>query len=514
MYYPTKKEYLLKAENYNLIPVYREYIVDTETPTSIFIKAGGLGREGFLLESIEGATNLSRYSFIGTGYRELVKFDSQVFTLDSGGERKIEVKTKRPLEELEKVMGEYRLYKNPELNHFIGGAVGYLSYDLVKYFEDIPLPEKRFTFPEMMLYLTDSVVVFDHLLNRMKIVSTIKISKNIPPEKAYELSVEKIENIQRKIYEGQKNSIDNISNNFLDSYDNSSFYSQGLHLSSNFDKEEFLEAVNRAKKYIIEGEAFQVVLSQRFSTDNFSNPFNIYRGLRTINPSPYMYYINFGDFKIIGSSPEPLIKINGRRVLTCPIAGTRKRGKNLKEDRYLVRDLLNDKKEKAEHNMLVDLSRNDLGRVCRYGSVKVKKYMSVEKYSHVIHLVSRVEGILDKDKTIYQALRSVFPAGTLSGAPKIRAMQIISELEPDCRGPYGGVVGYFGYDGSLDSCITIRTALVKDGKAYVQAGAGIVYDSIPENEWKETINKASALFRAIRLAGNIDGNNFRNFGED
>lgn len=227
-----------------------------------------------------------------------------------------------------------------------------------------------------------------------------------------------------------------------------------------------------------------------------------------------MYYINFGDFKIIGSSPEPLVKISGRRVLTCPIAGTRKRGKNLKEDRYLVRDLLNDKKEKAEHNMLVDLSRNDLGRVCRYGSVKVKKYMSVEKYSHVIHLVSRVEGILDKDKTIYQALRSVFPAGTLSGAPKIRAMQIISELEPDCRGPYGGVVGYFGYDGSLDSCITIRTALVRDGKAYVQAGAGIVYDSIPENEWKETINKASALFRAIGLAGNINGNNFRNFGED
>jgi anthranilate synthase component 1 len=219
-----------------------------------------------------------------------------------------------------------------------------------------------------------------------------------------------------------------------------------------------------------------------------------------------MYYINFGDFEIIGSSPEPLVKIDGRKILTRPIAGTRKRGKTSVEDIRLADDLLSDEKERAEHNMLVDLSRNDLGRVCRYGSVKVKKYMSVEKYSHVMHLVSDVEGILDKNRTVYDALRSAFPAGTLSGAPKIRAMQIISELEPDCRGPYGGIVGYFGYDGSLDSCITIRTALIKDGRAYIQAGAGIVYDSIPENEWNETINKASALFKAIRVAGDTIGN--------
>jgi len=506
MYYPSKKEYLIKAKSYNLIPVYGEYIVDTETPSSIFMKAGGPGGEGFLLESIEGATNLSRYSFIGIGCRTLISFDDGIFTVRCGCKKKIEVKTKKPLEELEKVMSGCRLYKNPELNHFTGGAVGYLGYDLVKYFENVQLPGKKSLFPEMMLYLTDSMIVFDHMLNRMKIISTVKIGGNLSPEDAYAQSIEKIESILRKICDGQKNNMENTSSNLFISDDDLNGCDQDFSLDSNFTKESFLEAVGKAKKYIACGEAFQIVLSQRFSTDNFSNSFNIYRGLRTINPSPYMYYINFGDFEIIGSSPEPLIKISGGKVLTRPIAGTRKRGKTSGEDASLAGDLLDDKKERAEHNMLVDLSRNDLGRVCRYGSVKVKKYMGVEKYSHVMHLVSEVEGILDKNRTVYDALRSAFPAGTLSGAPKIRAMQIISELEPDCRGPYGGVVGYFGYDGSLDSCITIRTALIKDGRAYIQAGAGIVYDSIPENEWSETVNKASALFKAIRVAGNTIGN--------
>jgi len=506
MYYPSKKEYLIKAKSYNLIPVYGEYIVDTETPSSIFMKAGGPGGEGFLLESIEGATNLSRYSFIGIGCRTLISFDDGIFTVRCGCKKKIEVKTKKPLEELEKVMSGCRLYKNPELNHFTGGAVGYLGYDLVKYFENVQLPGKKSLFPEMMLYLTDSMIVFDHMLNRMKIISTVKIGGNLSPEDAYAQSIEKIESILRKICDGQKNNMENTSSNLFISDDDLNGCDQDFSLDSSFTKESFLEAVGKAKKYIACGEAFQIVLSQRFSTDNFSNSFNIYRGLRTINPSPYMYYINFGDFEIIGSSPEPLIKISGGKVLTRPIAGTRKRGKTSGEDASLANDLLNDKKERAEHNMLVDLSRNDLGRVCRYGSVKVKKYMGVEKYSHVMHLVSEVEGVLDKNRTVYDALRSAFPAGTLSGAPKIRAMQIISELEPDCRGPYGGVVGYFGYDGSLDSCITIRTALIKDGRAYIQAGAGIVYDSIPENEWSETVNKASALFKAIRVAGNTIGN--------
>lgn len=494
MFCPSRKDYIKRAENYNLIPVYKEYIVDTETPTSIFMKTVGLEKRGFLLESAEGLKNLSRYSFIGIGCRNLIKFDEEIFSLDDGNGEVYEVKTRDPLLELEKVMKKFKLYKNPELNHFVGGAVGYLSYDLVNYFDGVPLPASRLSIPEIMLYLTDLVVVFDHLLNRIKIISTVKIDDKITAGKAYDRSVENIEDLEKII--SQKNG-DYIGTSFGSAAIGSC--TKDLILNSNFKKDRFLEAVEQAKKYITEGDAFQIVLSQRFYTDKFSDPFSIYRGIRTINPSPYMYYFNFDTFKIIGASPEPLVKINGRKILTYPIAGTRKRGQNSREDRILTTDLLNDRKEKAEHNMLVDLSRNDLGRVCRYNSVKVKKYMNVEKYSHVIHLVSRIEGTLNKNSSIYDALKSVFPAGTLSGAPKIRAMQIISELEPDRRGPYGGAVGYFGYDGNLDSCITIRTAIIKNGTAYIQAGAGIVYDSEPENEYKETLNKAAALFEAIKL---------------
>ena len=499
MYYPLKDEYLIKAKKYNMIPVYKEYMVDTETPASIFIKAGGLEREMFLLESVEQMKKLSRYSFIGVGKSQVIKFKNGIFSLESADEEIIKIKTESPLQELENLMDEYYLYRNPDLNHFVGGAVGYLSYDLVKYFDDIRPGKDSLLLPEMMLNLTDLVIVFDHFLNRMKIISTIKIKKgkykdqNKNAEEVYLQSIKKIEEIELKIFTGSKH----VTNNNFFSYQHDR---KKFDFNSNFSKNKFLEAVRKAKKYIVEGEAFQIVLSQRFSINNISESFDIYRVLRTTNPSPYMYYMNFGKFKIIGSSPEPLIKINSRKILTCPIAGTKKRGKNLKEDRFLISSLLNDEKEVAEHNMLVDLSRNDLGRICKYGSVKIKKYMSIEKYSHVIHLVSRIEGTLDKNSTIYDAFKSTFPAGTLTGAPKIRAMQIISELEPDCRGPYGGVVGYFGYDGSLDTCITIRTAIIKDSKAYIQAGAGIVYDSIPENEWNETLNKASALFKAIKIA--------------
>jgi anthranilate synthase component 1 len=494
MFYPSKDEYIKIAENHNLIPVYKEYIVDTETPASMFVKTGGLKKNGFLLESIEGSKNLARYSFIGVDCGNLIKFDDGVFTLTVGKNKAFEESTRAPLLELEKIMKENRMYKNPELEHFVGGAVGYLGYDLVKYFDRIPVGKNTLCLPEIMLYLTDLVIVFDHLLNRMKIISTMKIGRGISAGKTYDISVENIKKLESKIRETSGDSLKNS----LDSADVGE-YPDVLSPDSNFKRQNFLSAVKQAKKCITEGEAFQIVLSQRFYTDKFSDPFSIYRGLRTINPSPYMFYFNFGNIKIIGASPEPLIKIKGRKILTCPIAGTRRRGMTRGEDKDLVDDLLNDKKERAEHNMLVDLSRNDLGRVCSYGSVKVKEYMSVEKYSHVMHLVSKVEGNLVGNKTIYDAFKSVFPAGTLSGAPKIRAMQIINELEPDNRGPYGGAVGYFGYDGSLDSCITIRTAVVKDGMAYIQAGAGIVYDSIPENEFSETINKAAALFKAIRL---------------
>lgn len=337
------------------------------------------------------------------------------------------------------------------------------------------------------------------MLNRMKIISTVKIGKKTDAQSAYLSSISKIKEVENMIFKNNENSSAVNGKIFSGAYFNDT---SKINFNSNFSRDDFLKAVTEAKRYIVDGEIFQVVLSQRFSTNDYPEPFNIYRALRTINPSPYMYYMNFGDFKVAGSSPEPLLKINGKKVSTYPIAGTRKRGKTLGEDRILINELLNDEKEKAEHNMLVDLSRNDLGRVCSYGTVKVKKYMGIEKYSNVLHMVSRVEGILDNNKTIYDAIKSVFPAGTLSGAPKIRAMQIISELEPDRRNLYGGITGYFGYDGSLNTCITIRTAIMQGRTAYIQAGAGIVYDSNPEKEWEETINKAGALFRAINAAKN------------
>jgi len=562
MCYPTKNEYIKLSLKYNLIPVFKEYLVDTETPTSIFLKLGGTDKEMFLLESIEGEKNISRYSIIGVSYQSFIEFKDKIFVFNSKGNLNYKIKTIFPLLELEKIMKKYILYKNPDLDHFVGGAVGYLGYDLVQYFENINIKksEDDITFPELFLYLTDCVIIFDHLLNRMKIISTILIdesNKNSSAEKTYNISVNKIKEIENLIFNNSNNNNGNIGNDNLNKsnhalnftnfnyninnfkninigkINNSNFASSNFviknadsntkntnknnnfdlesdaninFISSNFSKENFIEAVKCAKKYITEGDIFQVVLSQRFSLKNISNPFNIYRALRAINPSPYMYYINFNNFKVIGSSPEPLLKINARKVSTYPIAGTRKRGETAKEDKILINELLNDEKEKAEHNMLVDLSRNDLGRVCKYGSVKVKKYMNIEKYSNVLHLVSRVEGILDKNKTIYDAIKSVFPAGTLSGAPKIRAMQIISELEPDRRNLYGGVIGYFGYDGSLNTCITIRTAVIYNETAYIQAGAGIVFDSEPQKEFEETINKAKALFNSISIANKININ--------
>jgi anthranilate synthase component I len=494
MLYPDKNKYLeLAGQQYNLIPVYKEYMADTETPTSIFLKCCGQDNKGFLLESIEGSKNLSRYSFIGVGFSSSAVLENGVLSHGQDKSTSKRKKTLTPLAEIEVIMNKYKLYQDPELDHFIGGAVGYLSYDLVKYFEDIPLPENDTMLPEMFLYFTDLVVVFDHLMNRLKIISTIKTGDGIAPDESYGLSVRRIQELEKKI---AANTVSSLVNGLGGGSENLSVEQD---LRSNFSQDDFKEAVETARTSIKQGDAFQVVLSQRFTMEDCRNPINIYRGLRSINPSPYMYFFNFGNFNMIGASPEPLIKINGNKVLTCPIAGTRKRGANDAEEAVIVEDLLNDEKEIAEHNMLVDLARNDLGRVCKYGSVKLKEYMNVEKYSHVMHLVSRVEGELGRNSTIYDALRSVFPAGTLSGAPKIKAMKIISGLEPDRRGPYGGAVGYFGYDGNLDSCITIRTAIVKDGKVYVQAGAGIVYDSVPENEYRETLNKAAALFKAVKL---------------
>jgi anthranilate synthase component I len=523
MIYPNKEEYIKRSAAYNVVPIYKKYFIDTETPATIFLKLGGASPEKqmFLLESIEGIKRLSRYSFIGAGFSHLIRFENGIFSVSERSDQRdreiIRTKTNLPLSELERFLSGYRIYKDHELTHFIGGAVGYLSYDLVKYFENIDIPQDDPDFPEMMLYITDCLVVFDHLLNTISIIATVKNDgEGTGAGKSYENACRKIEDLENLIFDSYKNSRLHEELIKTSIINNGNYHSEvtpdeipentgevGTRtvVRSNFTRDGFIDAVNKAKKYINEGEVFQLVLSQRFEVKNIPeslNVFNIYRILRNLNPSPYMYYLSFGDFRIVGSSPEPLIKISGRKIITCPIAGTRKRGKSIAGDRKLITDLLSDKKEKAEHNMLVDLSRNDLGRVCEYGSVKLKRYMKVEKYSHVIHLVSRVEGLLRKDKTIFDALMSTFPAGTLTGAPKIRAMQLISELEPERRGPYGGIIGYFGFDKSLDCCITIRTALLKGSKAFVQAGAGIVYDSVAESEYQETINKASALLDAIK----------------
>ncbi|MFO7928757.1 MAG: anthranilate synthase component I [Candidatus Humimicrobiaceae bacterium] len=490
MFNLNEKQYKKLRNKYSLIPLCREYMVDTETPASLFLKIKKSRNNIFLLESIEGLKGLSRYSIIGVDFSHAIEFSSGTFCIEEKGGNKHITQTREPLKSLKEFMDNISVYKDSSLSHFVGGAVGYLSYDLVNYFESIPLPQASPKYPEMLFYLTETIVVFDHFLNIMKIISTASRGS---PEASYEASADNIQRLEDIIFNTR-----NISNGKNIISADRAPKVEGF--ESNFTRNNFISSVKKAKKYITSGDTFQIVLSQKFSINTDIDPFSIYRGLRTTNPSPYMYFLDFGEFKIIGSSPEPLIKIKDGHVLTCPIAGTRKRGENDEEDKALVEDLLADKKEKAEHNMLVDLARNDLGRVCSYGSVKLKSYMDIEKYSHVIHLVSRVEGKLSKDRSIYDALMSVFPAGTLTGAPKVRAMQIISELEPERRGPYGGAVGYFGYDGSLDSCITIRTAIMNSNKIYIQAGAGIVFDSVAEHEYQETINKANALFKAITLA--------------
>ncbi|MBA7544699.1 Anthranilate synthase component 1 [subsurface metagenome] len=377
----------------------------------------------------------------------------------------------------------------PGLPRFSGGAVGYLSYDLVRFFEKLPeFNSDDLKLPDVYLIFSDTLVVFDHLKHKIKIISNAYVNGE-DLVKSYQRAMAKIDKIIAKL----KSPLNLSSQSSFSKKRKVSF-------SSNLSKSSFVKKVKKAKEYIKAGDIIQVVISQRFQTEIRTEPFNLYRALRSINPSPYMYYLKFKDLKLIGSSPEILVRLEGGRVTVRPIAGTRPRGKDEKEDRFLEKELLSDEKEKVEHIMLVDLGRNDIGKVCRYGSVKVNELMKVERYSHVMHLVSNVNGKVKKDKDQFDVLRSSFPAGTVTGAPKVRAMEIIEELEPIRRGPYAGAVGYFSFSGNLDACITIRTLVIKNNVAYLQAGAGIVADSIPEKEYEETKNKAKALMEAILLA--------------
>ena len=475
MYRPTLEEVERLADRGNLVPVYREINADLETPVSAYMKVAR-PPYSFLLESVEGGEQIARYSFIATEPLGVAR--------TGPGQADGEID---PLIPVQRVMDGYKLVPDRELGPFNGGMVGYISYDAVKYFERLPTPESDpVGVPESVFMMTTTFLVFDHLRHVIRVVSHASLDGDAAA--AYKEATNRIDEI-----------VDRLDTP-LQTPPRSSNGSSASDVTSNLTREQYDRIVERCKEYIFAGDIIQTVPSQRFSRSTTAHPLEIYRALRTINPSPYMYYLDLDDFHIVGASPEELVRVQDGVVSTRPIAGTMPRGKTEEEDEAIERALLADEKERAEHVMLVDLGRNDVGRVCKSGTVEVTELMAVERYSHVMHIVSYVVGELGDDKTPYDALRSCFPAGTLSGAPKIRAMEIIAEMEPDKRGPYGGAVGYFDLNGNMDTAITIRTMVIKDGTAYVQAGGGIVFDSVPLTEYEETWHKASAVLQAIEQA--------------
>lgn len=462
----------------NLVAVYREVTADLETPVSAYLKVAA-GPYSFLLESVEGGERLARYSFIGTQpYRVLRTGPGREWEGD-------------PLVPVEQELARFRQIMTPGIPAFTGGAIGYVAYDAVRHFEPRVRPPEadELGIPEAMWLFTDAMVVFDHLRHTIKVIAHCRLDGDI--DAAYRQAAFQIDAIVERL---------NSPTVRLPHQDIAAVLRTNGQAESNVGREGYELMVEKIKEYIVAGDCIQVVPSQRLRRPTAVHPFNIYRQLRTINPSPYMFYLDLGDFQVVGASPELLVRVEDGVVTTHPIAGTRPRGATPEEDERLAAELLADEKERAEHIMLVDLGRNDIGRVARPGTVRVDSLMHIEKYSHVMHIVSNVSGRLADDRTPFDAFRSVFPAGTLSGAPKVRAMEIIAELEPSRRGIYGGAVGYASFAGSLDTCIAIRTMVVKDGVAYLQAGGGIVYDSVPETEYMETVNKMRALMRAIDQA--------------
>lgn len=502
LYTPTLEQFrkLARGEA-NLIPVYREFAADLETPVSVYLKLMDEERPSFLLESVEGGEQVGRYSFVGVNPRGMMSLNGRSLIDTRRGET-----TTRELADGEDVLdaireeiGRFTPAQLPGLPRLIGGAVGYLGYDVVRDFERLPETAEAVTdFPDAVFLLADTLVVFDHARHRLILLSNARVNGDV--EAAYFDAIQEIERVSERLLR----SLPPIPK-FRYGMNRNGKGSQVP--TSNMEMEEYCTIVEQAKEHIAAGDIFQVVLSQRFSRSTRAHPFAIYRSLRMLNPSPYMFYFNFGelDFQLIGASPEIHVRLEDGTATVRPIAGTRPRGKTPEQDDALAEELLADPKERAEHVMLVDLGRNDLGRVSDYGSVKVSDLMIVERYSHVMHIVSHVTGKMHEDMDAFDLMRATFPAGTVSGAPKVRAMQIIEELEGERRGPYAGAVGYFGYDGSMDTCITIRTMVMQGDKIYVQAGAGIVADSNPVKEFEECANKAKAILVAVEKAesGNL-----------
>lgn len=486
-YTPDFKEFCALAKQGNLIPVSREVLADFETPVSALAKIDR-GSCAYLLESVEGGDKWARYSFLGSGSPTLIHGNDREVIVSSGRRRRrIPVKTDL-LACLREIMLEYRPVQVPGLPRFCGGAVGYLSYDVVRQFERLPAQRKDILgLPQACFLLTDTLLVFDNVAQTIRVVANAHIGER-NHKAAYADAVRRIDRMIARLRTGRRPAPRRPASRRPPVF------------TSNMSKADFEKVVMQTKEYIKAGDIFQGVLSQRWQASIRARPFDIYRALRVINPSPYMYYLRFPEVELVGASPEVLVRCEDGLVQLRPIAGTRRRGATEEEDRVLREELLANEKERAEHVMLVDLGRNDVGRVARPGTVRVKDFMAVEQYSHVMHLVSQVEGRLQQGMDSYDVLRACFPAGTVSGAPKIRAMEIIEELEPSRRGPYAGAVGYFGFSGNMDTCINIRTVVVKGRQAFIQAGAGIVADSDPEAEYVETCNKAKAMMRAVEMA--------------
>jgi anthranilate synthase component 1 len=472
------------AQRGTFVPVCKELMADLLTPVSAFLKIAEHSDYAFLLESVEGGEQVARYSFLGKDPFLILRSRGGKTIIDRAGET---TESDIPLmQTLRELMAEFHSPFVPGLPRFTGGAVGYLTYDAASWFEPVQMQQATNVEDEAGFMLFDTVLAFDHVRHRILVIANARITGDEDLEALYQFACAKIGFVERELERTLSKTAAPATST--------------LEFASNVSKDAFESTVRTAKEYIAAGDIYQVVLSQRFAAKTAVEPFTVYRALRHVNPSPYMYFLRVGGRSIVGSSPEMLVRVEGRKVQTHPIAGTRPRGRNEEEDVRLGEELKRNEKERAEHVMLVDLGRNDVGRVSAYGSVRVPTYMKLERYSHVMHLVSVVEGRLDEEHDRLDALAACFPAGTVSGAPKVRAMEIIAELENRRRGPYAGAVGYLDFAGNLDFCITIRTVVMEDGHAYVQAGAGIVADSNPAAEYEETRDKARAVLRALELA--------------
>ncbi len=486
MIQPDYKTFCRLARQGNLVPVYDAITADLLTPVSAFLRLARGAQYAFLLESVEGGEKIARYTFVGANPLEVFRYAKGASIVE--GEGRLHWEESNPIEFLRRRIGRYRPVRVPGLPPLVAGAIGYFAYDMVRLVERIPAKARDDVGLDdavLMFYL--GLVAFDHVQHRLWIVRNVFTDGEGSLRAKYNAAVREVAATRRVLERPPEP-------------ERRARTAGALHVASNFRRSAYLAAVRKAKRYIRAGDIFQVVLSQRFAARTSADPFAVYRALRALNPSPYMYFLRLGDVSVVGSSPEMLVKVQGREAFYRPIAGTRPRGCDDKEDHRLEAELAADPKERAEHIMLVDLGRNDLGRVCEYGSVRVEKLMTIERYSHVMHLVSSLRGRLRPEVDCFDALMACFPAGTVSGAPKVRAMEIIDEFEPTHRGIYAGGILYLDFSGNLDSCIAIRTLVAKGGRAYVQAGGGVVADSVPEREFEETVNKSRALLAALEAA--------------